>query len=46
MLISIFLGISHINNTLQGKSANDLITKMAKNKIFGDENFLQRLFKF
>ncbi len=40
MLISIFLGVSHINNTLQGKSINDLISKMAKHKIFGDVKFL------
>ena len=44
MLISIFLGISLINNNLQNLSIEALIDKMTKHTIFGSRRFLEELF--
>jgi hypothetical protein len=37
LLISIFLGVAHINSTIKGLTVAELITKMAKYEIFGGE---------
>jgi hypothetical protein len=46
MLISIFIAVSLINHTLDKLSIDQLIIKMSKHKIFGDESFLKELFGF
>jgi hypothetical protein len=36
LLISLFLGVANINDTIQGLTVQELVDKMAKYHIFGD----------
>lgn len=44
MLVSLFLGMAVINNTLKTVTLTQLIDKLAKYQIFGDIHFLRKLF--
>ena len=46
MLVSLFLGMSVINNTLGAVSLEQLIDKLAKYYFFGDKYFLKKLFNY
>lgn len=46
MLVNIFLGVSLLNGTLGKCSNEELIRRMAKHGIFGNEAFLRKLFGF
>lgn len=46
MLISIFIGVCLINGILSKMNMEQLIVKMSKYKIFGEEDFLRGLFGF
>ena len=46
MLLSLFIGVSLINNTLKDLTVEQLIKKLVRYKVFGNESFLRKIFKF
>lgn len=45
MMMSLFLGIMIINQNISSYSVDELIQKMVKTKVMGDEPFIQSQFK-